>query len=393
MKPLYFVYTLLCFSLSLPVLAHDGWVTLRQGAFYDETVQKPFNYKACSMWYASLLGQKANKEGRKRLRTELDSLKQIGVNVVEALIGVRINNVKRVSSVSNHTLAPFQTLSMESTEFSGTDYLLAELQKRNMKAVFIVDYRPNFTQEGKDLYQTFLQKLIRHRNNLTKKRYTEDATLLAWKLCDTPSSLLCTDSLQEYVLWVDQMANFIKCNDKKHLVVVPYTPSNLNEETEGKILSFLLQKNGVDYVDIHFFPFTQGWVRPGNLFQSLANVFLRLDNKLALYNRVLASINKPYVLSVAYPRDALFTRPATSTEARDAFFNYILTKVEETKQQNEGGVGVLINGWGGIARPNASGQWDDCNVFTAEYTTDKKGFYSVFSNDTSTLTLLKDFLK
>lgn len=63
-------------------------------------------------------------------------------------------------------------------------------------------------------------------------------------------------------------------------------------------------------------------------------------------------------------------------------------KVIECRRNEEALMGWSIKGWGGQAKPNSLGVWDDVTEYTSEYPDEVKGLYSVFSADKSTVDVL-----
>lgn len=100
----------------------------------------------------------------------------------------------------------------------------------------------------------------------------------------------------------------------------------------------------------------------------------------------------PYVVNISFPRDAMFKRPGSTTEARDTFFGYVLSRAAQGVVENGDGAlrGVTICGWGGMARPNSQGEWTNSIDYSAEWFDEPKGSYAIFNCDNSTLGLIKN---
>ncbi len=99
---------------------------------------KPYYYIGTNYWYGTLLGlEKDKKRGIERLRKELDFLKANGVTNLRIMAGAEgsgmINGVNRVAP----PLQPEQG-KFDETILDGLDLILAEMDKRDMKAVIFL---------------------------------------------------------------------------------------------------------------------------------------------------------------------------------------------------------------------------------------------------------------
>ena len=96
-----------------------------------------YHYAGTNMWYAPWLGADAPFGNRARLRRELDRLSALGVS------NVRINGSAEYSPLRNSVRPAFRTRGRhyDETLLRGLDFALAEMGRRNMKAVI---YLTNF---------------------------------------------------------------------------------------------------------------------------------------------------------------------------------------------------------------------------------------------------------
>lgn len=385
------VYILLLLVSLLNVQYASGMIRLQDGRLYNTDTQSGVSYKAVSMWYAPLLGASKDKHDRQRLVEELDSLQKIGVNVVEVLAGTKIDFVATKDS-TQRARGSVRTLVGEKSYFRGMDFLLNELKRRNMWAVVSLDRIACLDPQRQEKYGTFVEKWLTHKNALTGVVYKDDASILAWKVCD--DLRIGGDSMSLYTTWVKDCVSCIRQVDDKHLVMAVYAPFKQRDaEEDARSLSSFTAETGIDCAEIVISPCEQGWVSKGAIIEGLPHLFLSLDNYIAAYNRVMYSSERPYIVRVQYPRDAFFTRPSTSCSARETFFEYMGLKVIECRRNEEALMGWSIKGWGGQAKPNSLGVWDDVTEYTSEYPDEVKGLYSVFSADKSTVDVLTEQFK
>ena len=156
------------------------------------------------------------------------------------------------------------------------------------------------------------------------------------------------DTLHRFVAVESELASYLKTLDKNHLVSISYMP--LGTQDNEPLFETCVQAQGVDVIEVVANPVITCGVKNGNLFDNLGNVYLRTDDRIEVFNRLCLNYGKVYWLSDAcYPRDAFFVRPSSRTDARNAYFAYLLSKVEEAKRTGQPLVGCSFKGWGGMA--------------------------------------------
>ena len=97
---------------------------------------KPYYFVGTNMWYAPILASEGQGGNRERLTKELDQLKAMGVKNLRILVGADrgTKNAVTVSPVLQE--APGV---LNDTLLRGLDYLMVELQKRDMLAVLYLN--------------------------------------------------------------------------------------------------------------------------------------------------------------------------------------------------------------------------------------------------------------
>ena len=134
-------------ACSGPKAEEPEFVTVRDGEFYiGDSV---YRYVGANFWYGGLLG--AEKYGdRERLAHELDKMKEIGITNLRVLVGG-----DGAEGIESHIEPVLQTAPgvYNDTLLEGLDYFLAELEKRDMKAVLYL----NNAWEWSGGYGTYLE--------------------------------------------------------------------------------------------------------------------------------------------------------------------------------------------------------------------------------------------
>ena len=95
-----------------------------------------YRYVGTNFWYGAILGSEGRGGDRKRLARELDLLQQTGIDNLRVLVGG-----DGEENVPSHIMPVLQTAPgvYNDTILDGLDYLMAELEKRGMKAVLFLN--------------------------------------------------------------------------------------------------------------------------------------------------------------------------------------------------------------------------------------------------------------
>ena len=378
-------YLILCLFCVLGVLAAKA--TNVHTKSYAEPSKPVYGMQ---MWYAPLLGSNDKRAGnKKRLKQELDSLKALGVNTISVLAGTSF--VSEPIDTTNLTYGRLVCLQEDESLLKGLDYVLNELRKRNMGAVVSITKQWNDANVSDERCKDFVQTLAKRKNSYSKIAYSTDNTIVAWQICDVPN-VSRMDSLQNYILWCAKQAQLLKQSGMTQPVTIVYKPIVSCEAEDERLFQSVMGEKNFDMVSVSFNPQQLGWVVVGDLYNALGKVYNKVSNLLQTYVRIAQGIDKPFVLTdCAYPRTAMFTRPATNTDSRDSFFSFLKDEVNLNTQGDYSYLkGIMFNGWGGNARPTKD-VWIKPYDFTSEYPDEQKGSYAIFDNDESTLRLLRSF--
>lgn len=345
--------------------------------------------RGMQMWYAPLIGSNEKKaENKKRFTTELDTLKALGVNTINVLAGAKF---VPTPTDSLHLTAGHLTLMCNDEHlFKGLDFVLNELHKRQMKAIVSISQQWTDASDTAAI-SSFIKKMSERKNCYSKVLYQSDTTIVAWQICDAPYTQT-KDSLQLYVDWCAKQAKLLKDSGLKQPIAIVYAPLDVTSNSDEQMFQNVMSYNCFDLVLVAFNPYRMRWVMPGDLYNALGKIYLKASDKIQTYMRIAQGLDKPFALcDCAYPRTAMFTRPNTNTDSRDAYFSYLLNLFADATQGDYAQFkGIVFNGWGGNVMQTKD-MWQNPYDFTAEYPNETKGRYSIFSKDTSTLNVLRSF--
>ncbi|MBV9216753.1 MAG: cellulase family glycosylhydrolase [Acidobacteria bacterium] len=386
---------------------------------------KPYTFVGTNYWYGSLLPlEKDKNRGIKRLRHELDFLKEHGVTNIRLMAGAEgsgpMNGVTRVGP----PLQPEQGKFAENV-IHGLDVLLAEMAKRDMKAVIFLsnnwEWSGGFQQyliwnnvissdlytrkpdwdELRDVvakfytcepciaaYRKQVEYVISHTNSVNKRRYIDDPTIMTWELANEPRPMRPASN-DAYLKWINESAAYIKSLDHNHLVTTG------SEGWIGTVDKVLFERShastDIDYITIHIWPKNWGWFKHGEMKAGIGSLEFESGVYFDMNWFLTRDLNKPIIAEeFGLPRDKESASPTASTKYRNRFFKIMLDYVGP----NKGRPGVNFWAFGGSARP-IKGQpfWKPGDELMGDPPMEEQGLNSVFDSDKSTWAVIDRFTK
>lgn len=399
----------------------DEFVRVRDGKFYIGDSATPYIYIGTNFWYGAILGSEGRGGDRVRLARELDTLQSLGVTNLRVLAGGDGDE-----NVPSHIMPVLQTAPgvYNDTILDGLDYLMAELERRGMKAVIYLNNAwewsggygtylewagegptPNPAIDGYDRYMAHVARFVRsdsaralaarhvchmvgRTNRYTGRPYTESPALMAWQIANEPRAF-AADSVTKaaFAAWIAEQAALIKSIDRNHLVS---TGSEGMHGCEGDMALWaqIHSDPNIDYGILHLWPYNWGWVRPDSLGADVDSACVKARRYIVSHAEAIAPAGKPLVLEeFGFPRDGMATAPGSPTEARDRFYTYIFSLVGDSTTALGG---CNFWGWGGEAIP-AHERWEPHDQYTGDPAQEPQGLNSVFSCDTTTLQIIRQY--
>jgi mannan endo-1,4-beta-mannosidase len=399
------------------------FVTVRHGRF--ELNGRPYGYIGSNLWYGCYLGDPDQPGGRRRMSRELDRLQSIGVDNLRLLAGSESSPL--VGAIPRGiTRAPQD---YDEALLRGLDFCLAEMARRNMRAVLFVsnywqwsggfaqyvrwitgesipdpdlpvmergDWR-GFMQfsarfyrvpAATELYRGYISRLIQRRNTVNGRLYRDDPAIMTWELANEPRPGIddpkTMNDVPVFVDWVDETARFIHEQDPNHLVCTG------SEGLAGclkkpEVFLQVHETPAVDYVTVHLWLKNWGWLRDPQLSPAYEKAAARAREHVEQHNALATdSLHKPLVLEeFGLPRDHEDHEPGSPTTARDDYFSRMFNQVVESSQAGRALQGANFWAWGGEGRPGA-GKPDSTTALTGDPLCEPQGLNSVFDIDKST---------
>jgi mannan endo-1,4-beta-mannosidase len=387
---------------------------------------KPLYYFGTNYWYGGTLGNTAS--GKIRLKKELDFLQKKGVTNLRVMVGAegsgQINGVQRVKP-------PLQTKQGEFdlSLLNGLDYLLAEMGKRNLKAVLVLsnnwEWTGGFLQYlnwngliadsvmqrilNWDEYRDYVSKfytcepckiaylkqvdlVLKRKNKCSGKKYINDEAIMAWEIANEPRPMRPSAN-NAYKVFMSDVAAHIKSIDKNHLVTTGVEGDIGMESME--LYEAIHKDKNVDYLTIHIWPKNWGWFKGNDIEAGFNNIISKTKEYILKHAAVAAKINKPLVIEeFGLPRNNHSFNPGAPTTYRDSLFKEIFLFWNQSKISKGYIGGCNFWAFSGIARP-LPGQvyWKDGDDYLGDPPMEEQGLNSVFDSDTSTWNLINSFSK
>ena len=243
---LFLIVGLLCMMISCTVRHSDSkasFVQVKEGRFVRNG--NTYKYIGANFWYGSILASQGEGGNRKRLIAELDLLKSIGIDNLRILVGSDGENGVPTKVEPTLQTAPGV---YNDTILDGLDYLLAEMNKRDMLAVLYlnnswewsggyeqylvwvnkgkapipaIDGWPMFMQyvqqfptckAAQDLFANHVKFIINRINRYTNINYSEDPTIMSWQIGNEPRAFASENKLP-FARWIADVAALIKSLD------------------------------------------------------------------------------------------------------------------------------------------------------------------------------------
>lgn len=418
MKKYILVAFILVFTTSC---SSQKFISVKDSKFIKEG--KPYNFIGTNYWYGAMIG--AKNGDRTRLLKELDELKANGITNLRILVGAEGGD-------QDFTVTP--ALQTEKGKYNqelldGLDYVLAEMGKRNLNAILYLNNNwewsggmakylewngygkvpnpniapntwpqfMNFTSQFhscepcKDDFKKHIQFIIGRTNSYTKKKYTEDKAIMAWEVANEPR-VFTKENEAAFTKWLNETVDEINRLDKNHLIT---TGSEGKAGSNDDLATFerTHTNKNIDYLTMHIWPKNWGWHKiedeKGSTLVAIEKTIAYIDEHIEVAKR----LQKPIILEeFGYPRSQESLDRTASVEFRNQFYKAVFERLVQAISNNEPFVALNFWGYAGLAKNNPNdGKWKVGLDFTTDPPQEPQGLNSVFSEEISTMNLIKAF--
>ena len=398
----------------------NKFVTVKDGHF--ERGGKPYYYVGTNFWYGAILASNGQGGDRRRLHRELDCMKAMGIDNLRILVGSDGKRGVQASKVEP-TLQEAPDVYNDSI-IDGLDYLLSEMQKRDMVAVLYLNnswewsggysfylaqagvkdvptpqdeggypYFMNFmakyasNKKAHQLFYNYVRFILSRTNRYTGQKYRDDPSIMSWQIGNEPRAF-SKEALPDFERWLREASALIRSLDHNHLISIG-SEGSWGCENDIECYERICSDRNVDYCNVHLWPYNWSWARPDHLIEDLEvacrNTKDYIEEHLAVCNR----IGKPLVMEeFGYPRDDMKYAIGTPTQGRDGYYRYVFSLVADNAGQGGKFAGCNFWGWGGYAKPRHE-QWQVGDDYCGDPSQEAQGLNSVFASDESTLSVVR----
>lgn len=387
---------------------------------------RPYYFVGTNLWYGGYLGTEGDIGDRERLVKELDQLKAHGVTNIRVLGISEASELRR--AVRPAAMAkPGQ---YDEALLAGLDFFLAEMAKRDMKAVIYLNnfwqwsggmsqYVAWFTgrppidpdvtgdwngfmdnsakfyaiEDAQGAYRDVIKTLVTRKNTVTGTSYNEDPTIMSWQLANEPrpgSDANGRANADIFTRWIDETSKFIGELAPRQLV------STGNEGwmgTAGDRELFVRAHRSphVHYLTFHMWAANWSWFDPKNAAATYDAAWGKAQDYLNWHIDAANELGKPIVLEeFGLNRDHGSYAIDTGTEYRDRYYREVFDLIHERARAGDAIAGSNFWAWGGAGRTtNADFMWKPGDDFVGDPPQEPQGLYSVFDDDFSTIDVIK----
>ncbi len=388
-----------------PAAPAGRFVTARDGRFMFEG--RPYHFAGANFWQGMNMGVDGDKGDRAALVRELDAMRELG------LANLRVMASSEGPNTEPYRIVPALMVSpgvYDEKVLDGLDFLLAEMGKRGMKAVMVlnnfwqwsggmaqyvswhekapipypgdyekfINYSAKFYAypECQKWFRDHISSIVNRTNSYTGLKYRDDPAVFSWELANEP---------RRYPpAWIGETASYIKSIDPNHMVTTGSEGAPPEEPTQDFAATH--KDPAIDYATIHIWPENWSWYDPKNpsTYSSAEEKCVAYFEKLA---KETATLGKPLVLEefgLARDWEPLHDvfNPASPTTNKDTFYAALYGLVLRSMASGGPAAGDNFWAWAGKARPG--------NGWVGDPPHETPGWYSVYDTDTSTLTIIRE---
>ncbi len=383
---------------------------------------KPYYFIGANFWYGPILASTGQGGNRQRLATELDSLQSIGVDNLRILVGADGEN-----GLPSRVQPTLQTQPgiYNDTILDGLDYLMAELNKRNMYAVLylnnswewsggysvylqwagcgkapipsidswpvFMDYVKMYMQNdsAKQLFANHVNFILTRTNRYTGQPYTDDPAIMSWQIGNEPRCF-ANENKSAFIAWLQTVSSQIRSIDHNHLISIGSEGLHGCEEDMALYDSISANQN-IDYLNAHIWPYNWGWAHQDSLSDNLQRSKEYTAKYINDHLEIAKKYSKPLIIEeFGFPRDNFNFQKNSPTTLRDQYYSSIFDFIYGNKIAGGLLAGCNFWAWGGIATPsNDHIFWQIGDDYTGDPAQEEQGLNSVFADDATTQLIKK----
>ncbi len=381
---------------------------------------KPYYFTGTNYWYGAILASTGQGGNRERLKKELDLMQQSGITNLRILAGAEgpNNEPRRVTPALQLEPGVYND-----TLLDGLDYLMNELDKRDMHAVLYLNNTwewsggysqylnwcgygdipypsvaphtwPEFmafcsqfhsSDSCVQMYQRHIKFMLSRTNKYNNKKYTEDPAIMTWEIANEPRAL-SKENKENFQKWIHATADYIKSIDPNHLVTTG-SEGMWGCEEDMSLFKKIHSFKSVDYLTMHIWPKNWNWIDCSNIPGTLDSAIVRTKEYMLNHMAIAKELDKPIVFEeFGLPRDHHSFKLDDSTTARDKYYEFAFNMVETSAKNNDVLAGSNFWAFGGFGRHMEDDPfWKSGDDLMGDPPQEEQGLNSVFNTDSTML--------
>ena len=412
-----------CLFLSQLLCGQSTFIRVENSKFIKNN--QPYHYIGTNYWYGAQMG--ALNGDRQRLIAELDELKKLGITNLRILVGAEGGD-------QDYTVTPAlqpQKGQYNAELLEGLDFVLAEMSKRDLNAVLYLTNNwewsggmakylewngygtvpnpnlpghtwPEFMEFTKQFHSckpcqsdllNHVTLILNRTNSITQKKYTDDPTIMAWEVANEPR-IFGSDNEGNFTLWLNAIVHEIKRLAPHQLVT---TGSEGMAGSNDDLATFERTHNNpeIDYLTMHIWPKNWGWYKIEDEAATTPIAIAKTLEYITAHTTVANRLRKPLVLEeFGFPRSQESRSSSGDSRFRNTFYQAVFERLLDAIKKNEPFTALNFWGYGGKAQIHPTrGKWEKGDDYTTDPPQEPQGLNSVFSTDTSTLKLIKKYIR
>jgi mannan endo-1,4-beta-mannosidase len=233
--------------------------------------------------------------------------------------------------------------------------------------------------------------IIGRTNSYSKKKYTDDNTIMAWQVGNEPRTFT-PENEAKFTIWLNNIVDLIDNLDKNHLISTGSEGKNSSNDSM-EIFERTHQNPNIDYLTMHIWPKNWGWFKADNAEKTLPVTLENAGKYIDDHVKVANNLKRPIIIEeFGLPRENENLTAVSSVANRDIFYNYIFSRVAESVKNNGPLQAANFWGFGGEGKAiTKDGKWNPGDPLTTDPPQEPQGLNSVFSTDKSTLEIVKKY--
>ncbi|MNS70863.1 hypothetical protein D3C86_879570 [compost metagenome] len=417
------VLALFCFAnISCQAQKEQARITVKGTQFYKG--DKPYSYVGTNYWYGSLLASKKVGD-RKRLLRELDLMQKNGIDNLRVLVGAD-------GGKYDYTVRPalqYEQGKYDEDLLDGLDFLIYEMGKRKMYAVLYLTNNwewsggmsqylewngqgpipvPNIAPNTWPQFMSYTEKfhscepcmeglnnhvkfILGRTNAYTKRKYTEDNTIMAWQVGNEPRTFTAENEAK-FTIWLNSIVDLIDSLDENHLISTGSEGKNSSNDSMETFERTHLNPN-IDYLTMHIWPKNWNWFKADDADKTLPTTIENAGKYIDQHITVANNLKRPIIIEeFGLPRENENLTASSSVSNRNTFYAYIFDRIVESRKNNGPLQAANFWGFGGEGKAiTKDGKWKPGDPLTTDPPQEPQGLNSVYSSDKSTLELVKKY--